>query len=103
MWFSSFSWNGECLKITQYHNLPKNALIEAIVERQNELDLLQGIKVYKHDVPRRNNETVEMNKISDTGIVNTFQYVNSMQTTVSLVIKKPQDAGITEPRAWWMW
>ena len=31
------------LKITQYHNLQKSALIEAIVERQNKLDQKQGI------------------------------------------------------------
>jgi len=61
------------LKITQYHNLQKNALIEAIVERQNELDCLQGIEEYKDDVPHGNNETVEINKISDTGIVNSSQ------------------------------
>lgn len=44
------------LKITQYHNLQKNALIEAIVERQNEIDSLQGIEEYKDNVPQDNNE-----------------------------------------------
>ena len=44
------------LKITQYHNLQKSALIEAIVERQNKLDQLQGISEYNEEVHQDNNQ-----------------------------------------------
>lgn len=53
------------LKITKYHNLQKNTLIEAIIERQNEIDRLRGIEEYKDDVPQDNNKIVEMNPVSD--------------------------------------
>lgn len=35
------------LKITNYHNLNKNAIIDAIIERQNELDRLHGVEETK--------------------------------------------------------
>ena len=37
------------LKITQYHNVPKNELINAIIERQNKLDELKGSEEVKED------------------------------------------------------
>ena len=38
------------LKIAQYHNLPKNALISAIIERQNKLDELKAVEESKEQI-----------------------------------------------------
>ena len=51
------------LKITQYHNLQKSALIEAIVERQNKLDQLQGMIEYDEEVHHVENQILNTETI----------------------------------------
>ena len=47
------------LKITQYHNVPKSEVINAIIERQNELDAFKGslrIKLFELEGKRKFDE-----------------------------------------------
>ena len=41
------------LKIAQYHNLPRTALISAILERQHELDEMKGVEESKEEIVPR--------------------------------------------------
>ena len=54
------------LKITQYHNMNKNSIIDAVIERQNNLDRLKGTT----------NETIEPNISEITEHIDSVEDVN---------------------------
>lgn len=81
------------LKITNYHDMKRNAIIDAVIERQNELDRLRGVEETKtQDSPITFGHTIVDESVDLTNNLKTQD--NSMINIVNVISKRQSEVEI---------